>query len=87
MTVDERPVIGPTVQFKTLPFWGRRGGSAVKSVVALVRTRVWFSVPTWQHSICTSSSKGSTAFSWPLWAPGLYMVHIHARKQNTYHIR
>lgn len=82
MPVDEWPVIGPTVLFKTLPFRGRRGGSAVKSIVALVRTRVWFSVPTWQLTASVPPVPRD-----PLSSPGLcghqactWYIYMHASK-------
>lgn len=29
------------------------------------------------YNICNFSSRASDVFSWPLWAPGIHVAHIH----------
>lgn len=36
------------------------------------------------HNCLNLSSRGSDSHSWPLWAPGTQIVHIHACRQNTH---
>lgn len=48
------------------------------------RTQVQLLEPTWWLiTISNSRVRGSDAF-WPLWAPGMHMVHRHTCKQNTH---
>lgn len=68
----------------------RRNGSISESEHWLLVQRSWSWCPApiqWLTTIENSSSRGSNALWWPLWAPGIQKVNIHACRANTQHIR
>lgn len=61
-----------------------------ENLLLMQRTVVPFLPSTWQlTSVCNPNARRSNALCWPLWEPGMYMVHMHTFRQNfhTYKIK
>lgn len=62
-----------------------REPSVREHCLLLERTQVWFpALIWWLPNICNSSFRGSNILFWPLWVPGMQVVHRYASRQNNY---
>lgn len=65
-----------------------RWPSNQEHLLLLQRTWVRFPEPPWWlKNFYYSSSRGSNALFWILWAPGIYVVHIHTCRQTLLHVK
>lgn len=60
----------------------------LRALASLQRTHAQSPASTWQLTVASkSSSRECDALFWPLWAPSMSMVYIHACRHSNIHIK